>query len=150
MSYISIEDEFWAATAEYDIDLEAVVLLLEMRSWSRNRGKDGFVSVGALRTSVYSSDPKKHMQQLVDSGLAIAVEGGWEIDWSHQETEEQKAARKARDAEKSKKYRDLRKQPEEKHAAGDHSMCFLEYCAGASRWRKEPSSPVASPVTIPV
>lgn len=78
--------------------------------------------------------------ELETAGFWAAIEGGYQVDWADQEQAEQVQARKSRNAQANKAYRERR----DLHSVGDHSKCDPKHC-NASRDESRDASHDLSP-----
>lgn len=100
-----------------DCDLALDVQLLV---WSNRLLTDGFVPRAMLaKAAPLSDEPEEGMRALVEAGLWTEVKGGWQRDWSDQETAERVKARQVATRERQATFRER----SARCKAGDHSLC---------------------------
>lgn len=101
--------------------VRTVALDVMATAYSNTAGTDGYVSRLALTTMVLPGLglDQCDMELLVETGWWAEVDGGWQRDWSDQESKEKVTARRQKRAEYSANWRERSK----RCAGGDHSLC---------------------------
>jgi hypothetical protein len=84
---------------------------------------DGKLARKSLRRITDSEDLAGDVEALVEVGLWVETDEGWDIDWSDQERADDVRRRQEGNAERQRKHR--------QHAAGDHSLCASSRCKAA-------------------
>ncbi|MFT0615370.1 hypothetical protein ACMHYT_30300 [Rhodococcus qingshengii] len=127
-----------------------------LAEYAREKNESGFVSKSAIKIVAAEHDfysAKVALERLVAHGLAVPVEGGWQLDWEGQSTKELRDDKRAKNAldQRNKRARDADRKV--RHEQDDHTKCAKPYCAKATRWargKKPLSEPDVSPDALEV
>lgn len=111
MSWFKIDDGFWSHPKTADLSGDAVALWVRAGSYCCQHLTDGFVSPGSLRFLGSSADA----DELVDSGLWVTADGGYQFhDWDeYQETSD--AVRRRRDMARERQRRARAAREQKRH-----------------------------------
>jgi hypothetical protein len=103
VSWFKVDDKLHAHPKVTAAGLRAMGLWVVSGSWSASYERDGHVTTEFVRLHA----PPSVAQQLVEAGLWLPAEGGWQFhDWPRfQPTREQLDEQRARDAERQRNYR---------------------------------------------
>lgn len=124
MTWTRLGDDYADRMALAQADDYEMLVDVQLLIWCNRLLSDGFVPRAVLRSAVpvwelEDSDLLETMKALVEHGIWTEVKGGWQRDWSDQETAERVRARQAATRERQSTFR-------ERSAlckAGDHSLC---------------------------
>jgi hypothetical protein len=93
----------------------AVLMLLELRTYSASAQSDGVIEAHVLRKATIHSDPDSAFELLESAGLVMVREdGAWLLDWESQKTADER--------QKQNDYWKIQK----RHQRGNHDTC-LDY-----------------------
>ncbi|WP_433586374.1 hypothetical protein [Microbacterium hydrocarbonoxydans] len=95
--------------------------------WANEQLTDGRIPTAIALRLRPLVNPEECVDELVRAGLWEEVDGGYQLDWSEQETADTVRERRAASAERTRKSRDRAT----RHAAGDHSLC--DRCSAVMR-----------------
>ncbi|MFE3986019.1 hypothetical protein ACFXPR_16185 [Nocardia tengchongensis] len=143
MSYgTTLEAEFFTALPNLKLyttpeGQQALLVLLELRTWSARGLTDGFVPAFALPQATMMKDPESALELLADAGQIEAVEDGYQIDWSGQKTKNERESDQAEWARKKK------------HQRGNHSACPMTWTCRKAETNFAAATPVTK-ATAPV
>lgn len=129
MTWTRLSDVFPDSPAVLEISDAAFRVHIHALIYCNKHLTDGALPKRAIRLlAPPHSEIDGIVTELVDVGLwVITVTGGYQLDWSDQESAESVRQRQKQRAETQSRYRD-RKQ---RHAEGDHSRCDQRYCKRA-------------------
>ncbi|WP_040863588.1 hypothetical protein [Nocardia niigatensis] len=109
----------------------ALLLLLELRTWSAHARTDGHVPSYALPLATLAPNRDGALELLADAGLLEVVEDGIQIDWSGQKTKDERDAQNAQWRQR------------DKHKRGDHSICPMTWTCRKAKTNSAATTPVA-------
>jgi hypothetical protein len=124
MSWTATGDDYPDKMAALGISDPAYRCHHEALTWCNRVKSDGAMPRHMLRRAVTVSDPEAVAAELVSVGLWTETESGWEVDWTDQQTREQRDEKKAKNAQAQADYRERK----ELHDAGNHDRCDPRYC----------------------
>ena len=127
MTWTRLSDDFTDRPEFLKLSRSARLLHIEALVWCNRLTTDGRLPKAALRRLTDAEPLDEDVQELLAAKWWEEAEGGWQIDWTGQESSEDVNERKAYRAEVQKKYRQRR----DKHNRGDHSMCDPRRCKKA-------------------
>lgn len=127
MTWTKLGDTFTDDPRLLEVTRSARMLHVEALVYCNRHLRDGHLPQGALGRITDAEDAPGDADQLVRAGLWDEVEGGWQIDWTDQESAEEVRERQRYRADKQKRYRDRKN----RHERGDHSDCDPRYCKKA-------------------
>ncbi|MDP9692685.1 UNVERIFIED_ORG: hypothetical protein J2X79_000214 [Arthrobacter globiformis] len=120
MTWSRLSDDFTDRPEILALSLAAGWLHVEAIVWCNKHLTDGQIPAAALgRLAGKIPDPTAAVAELVTQGVWEAQDGGWQLDWSDQETAQRVTGRRQYRAKVQADYRERG----ELHQRGDHSKC---------------------------
>lgn len=140
MTWTKLSDDFYDKESINELSHEAFRLHVYALVWCNKQLTDGRISVSRLRRLLPEADIGQAQKELVTAGMwAVLDDGQIQIDWSGQEKSE--AVRKRQEG--NARAQALWRERQERHAAGDHSVC-TKTCPHRD---KTGSKPLTEPMT---
>lgn len=124
MTWTRLPDDYADRMALAELDDVDLAIDVQLLVWSNRLLTDGFVPAKMLQTATpLTGFPEDELldslRQMAKAGIWEEVPGGWQRDWSLQETAERVKTRQKMNREKQDRFRER----SARCKAGDHSMC---------------------------
>lgn len=124
MTWTRLPDDFTDRPSVLSRSRSARLLHFEALIYCNRLLTDGALPERALPRISDSDDLDGDVAELIDAGLWTRVDGGWQVDWSDQETAEVVEQRREDRNARQRRYNERQR----RHAQGDHSRCDARHC----------------------